>query len=132
MGTTALDPDELVTEVEVPVPAAATTQSYRKFRVRNSIDFPIVSVASVLSLHEDRVRQARVVLGAVAPVPVRAVDVERFLVGRRPSPVSAEAAGTIALRSACPLPHNEFKAQIVRALLREAVLEVGDGLDDGA
>jgi NADPH-dependent glutamate synthase beta subunit-like oxidoreductase/CO/xanthine dehydrogenase FAD-binding subunit len=123
MRTTVLDPDELVAEIEIPLPPAASIQSYRKFRIRQSIDFPIVSVASILSLHEGRFKEATIVLGAVAPVPLRASEAERFLVGRRPDAESAEAAAAIAVRTACPLPKNAFKAQIVRALVREAVLE---------
>lgn len=123
MRATALDPDEIVTEIAIPVPPAPSIQSYKKFRNRHSIDFPIVSVASVLSLDGGRIAEARVVLGAVAPIPVRASEVERFLTGCQPDTESAEAAGEIALRGAIPLPRNAFKAQVVRALLREAVLE---------
>jgi CO/xanthine dehydrogenase FAD-binding subunit len=123
LRTTVLDRDELVTEIEVPLPRATSIQGFRKFRIRQSIDFPIVNVASILSLHEGKFQEATVVLGAVAPVPLRAAEVERFLVGRQPDAQSAEAAGEIAVRTACPLRNNAFKAQIVRALLREAVLQ---------
>jgi NADPH-dependent glutamate synthase beta subunit-like oxidoreductase/CO/xanthine dehydrogenase FAD-binding subunit len=123
-STTVLDSDELVTELEIPLPTEASIQRYRKFRIRRSIDFAIISVASVLSLRDDKIRKAAVVLGAVAPIPLRAADVERFLVGREPDTETAEAAGAIAARTACPLPKNAFKAQIVRAMLREAVLDL--------
>ena len=123
-STTVLDSDELVTELEFPVPREKSIQRYRKFRIRHSIDFPIVSVASVLSLRDDKVWKAAVVLGAVAPVPLRVAELERFLVGRKPDLETAEAAGAIAVRTACPLSKNAFKAQIVRALLRETVLDL--------
>lgn len=122
--TTVLDPDELVAEIEVPLPNRASVQRYRKFRLRHSIDFPIVSVASVLSLKGERIDRAAVVLGAVAPVPLRAVELERFLVGREPDAETAEQAGVIAVKNACPVGKNAYKAQIVRALLREAVDEL--------
>ncbi|MGA2531158.1 MAG: FAD binding domain-containing protein [Acidimicrobiales bacterium] len=122
-STTVLDSDELVTEIEIPLPPEASIQCYRKFRLRHSIDFAIVSLASVLSLHDNKIQKAAVVLGAVAPVPLRAADVERYLIGREPSTETAEAAGVVAVRTACPAPKNAFKAQIVRALIREAVLE---------
>jgi NADPH-dependent glutamate synthase beta subunit-like oxidoreductase/CO/xanthine dehydrogenase FAD-binding subunit len=131
-STTVLDSDELVTEIEIPVPSEASIQRYQKFRIRRSIDFAIVSVASVLSLHGDKIGEAAVVLGAVAPIPLRALDVERFLVGREPGAKTAEAAGVIAVRAACPMPKNAFKAQIVRALLREAVLELSCSVNPGA
>ena len=127
LRTTALDPDELVAEVLIPLPRATGVQSYRKFRVRQSIDFPVVSVASVLSLEEGLIEEARVVLGAVAPVPIRAREVERFLAGRQPDEQSAEQAGAIAVRTAFPLPRNGYKVQVVRALLRQAVLAAAPG-----
>ena len=123
-STTVLDSDELVTELEIPLPPEASIQRYRKFRIRRSIDFAIVSVASVLSLRDNKIWKAAVVLGAVAPIPLRAADVEHFLVGREPDTDTAEAAGVIAVRTACPVPKNAFKAQIVRAMLREAVLDL--------
>jgi len=123
-STTVLDSDELVTELEIPIPPEESIQRYRKFRIRRSIDFAIVSLASVLSLRDDKIEKAAVVLGAVAPIPLRVADVERFLVGREPDSDTAEAAGVIAVRTACPAPKNAFKAQIVRAMLREAVLEL--------
>ena len=123
-STTVLDSDELVTELEIPLPAEASIQRYRKFRIRRSIDFAIISVASVLSLRDNKIQKAAVVLGAVAPIPLRAADVERFLVGREPDTETAEAAGVIAVRTACPVPRNAFKAQIVKAMLREAILEL--------
>ena len=48
-STTVLDSDELVTDLEIPIPPEESIQVYRKFRIRRSIDFAIVSVASVLS-----------------------------------------------------------------------------------
>jgi len=123
-STTVLDSDELVTELEIPLPPEASFQRYRKFRIRRSIDFAIVSVASVLSLRDGKIQKAAIVLGAVAPIPLRATDVESFLVGREPDAETAEAASVIAVRTACPVPKNAFKAQIVRAMLREAVLEL--------
>jgi NADPH-dependent glutamate synthase beta subunit-like oxidoreductase/CO/xanthine dehydrogenase FAD-binding subunit len=122
MSTTALEPGELVTEIAVPVPEPGVRQAFHKFRLRNSIDFPIVSVASVLRVEGGVIRQASVVLGAVAPVPLRARQVEQFLVGRSVDSETAERAGAIASAQMFPLPRNGYKAQIVRALLRRAIL----------
>ena len=123
-STTVLDSDELVTELEIPLPPEASIQRYGKFRIRHSIDFAIVSVASVLSMRDNKIGKAAVVLGAVAPIPLRAAEVERFLVGREPDAETAEAAGAIAVRTACPMPKNAFKAQILKAMLREAILDL--------
>ncbi|MBI5209739.1 MAG: FAD binding domain-containing protein [Elusimicrobia bacterium] len=120
--TTVLDEGELVTAVELPAPRPRSRQEYLKFRLRRSIDFPIVSVASVLELEGGRIRQARVAFGAVAPVPLRAAGVEEFLVGKTPSEETAAAAGEVAARGACAFGRNKYKVQIIKALLRKLLL----------
>jgi len=94
--STVLDVDELVTEIEIPTPKPTTKQTFLKFRIRNSIDFPIVSVASAISMDGDTVADARIVLGAVAPVPLRAREVEGFLKGKVLNDEIAEAAAAVA------------------------------------
>ncbi len=126
MKSTTLDPDELVTEIQIPAPEPGSEQSFLKFRIRNSIDFPIVSVASVFSMNSDKVNDARMVLGAVAPVPLRVREAEDFLKGRAPCEEVAEAAGVIAVKEANPLVKNEYKVQITKALVRRAVLAARD------
>jgi NADPH-dependent glutamate synthase beta subunit-like oxidoreductase/CO/xanthine dehydrogenase FAD-binding subunit len=122
MSTTVLAVDELVTDVFVPSPAAGTRFSYQKFRIRNSIDFPIVSVASALTLTGSTVRQARMVFGAVAPVPLRATNVEEALVGKPVNEETAEMAGAVAARQVFPLERNRYKVQILKGLIRKAIL----------
>jgi NADPH-dependent glutamate synthase beta subunit-like oxidoreductase/CO/xanthine dehydrogenase FAD-binding subunit len=122
MSTTVLDADELVTEIFVPRPKAGTTFSFNKFRVRNSIDFPIVSVASVLAFTGAQIKDARIVLGAVAPIPLRALGVEEFLVGRKPDEETAELAGELACKQAFPLERNSYKIRVLKGLIRKAIL----------
>ncbi|MBU0927556.1 MAG: FAD-dependent oxidoreductase [Spirochaetes bacterium] len=122
MATTVLEMDELVTEIFVPAPKPGTRFSFQKFRIRNSIDFPIVSVASALTFDGATIKDARIVFGAVAPIPLRAVNVEEALVGKAASEETAEAAGAVAARQVFPLEHNRYKVQILKGLLRKAIL----------
>ncbi len=122
MGTTVLAVDELVTEISIPAPKPGIRFSFQKFRVRNSIDFPIVSVASALRFEGGKIKEARVVFGAVAPIPLRAVNVEEFLVGKAASEETAELAGAVAAKEVFPLERNRYKVQILRALIRKALL----------
>ena len=124
MKTTTLEAGELVTEVFIPAPAPGSRQGFLKFRLRNAIDFPIVSVASVLAMKDGRLRDASIALGAVAPFPIRAKEVEAFLKGRTPDEATAAQAGDIAVQSCHILAKNRFKVQIVRALLKKAVLSL--------
>jgi NADPH-dependent glutamate synthase beta subunit-like oxidoreductase/CO/xanthine dehydrogenase FAD-binding subunit len=125
LKTTVLEDGEVLTEVVIPSPPAGSLQRYLKFRVRNAIDFPIVGVACVLSQEGGAVTRARLALGAVAPVPLRAREVEAFLCGRRIDEQTAEAAGAMAVRRVMPLPLNRHKVQILRTLVKRAILGAG-------
>jgi NADPH-dependent glutamate synthase beta subunit-like oxidoreductase/CO/xanthine dehydrogenase FAD-binding subunit len=124
-STTTLEPGEVVTGIAVPAQPVGSVQFYQKFRIRNSIDFPIVGLATVLEVREGVFARARAVLGAVGPVPHRLDQVERFLIGRKPDEDTAEGAAVIAVRGMAPLARNGFKLQIVKALVRKAVLGAG-------
>jgi len=122
LRTTILEPDELIVSIELPPPRPASRQSFHKLRLRKSIDFPIVSLASVLEVEGGKIKQASLVFGAVAPVPLRMTEVERFLVGKPLTEEIALAAAELAVRDAVPLSGNKYKIQLVRALLRQALL----------
>jgi CO/xanthine dehydrogenase FAD-binding subunit len=119
--TTVLAPDELIEEIEIPTPRAGSRQAYLKFRIRNAIDFPIVGVAFYTDMQDGKFHNARVVLGAVAPVPMRVREVEELLEGQMPSEALAQEAGVLAAAKAQPLAHNKFKVEIVKGLLASQV-----------
>ncbi|HEX9114686.1 MAG TPA: FAD binding domain-containing protein [Anaerolineae bacterium] len=119
--TTVLEPDELIQEIDVAAPAPGSRQQYLKFRQRNAIDFPIVSVALSCTMDAGAIHNARVVLNAVAPVPLRAEAVEALLEGQHPGDALAKQAGALATARVQPLARNAYKAEIVKALLRKAL-----------
>ena len=122
LSTTVLEDGELVTEISVPEPRSGMRFGFHKFRIRNSIDFPIVSVASALRIEGGLITEARMVLGAVAPIPLRAVNVEEFLIGRKVDEETADLAGAVACRQVFPLARNGFKVQILKGMIRKAIL----------
>ena len=121
-GTTCLANDELIQEIYVPTPEPGSRQVYLKFRTRNAIDFPIVSVAFRASIRNGRFHDARVVLGAVAPVPLRAHRVEELLEDKISSEQLASEAAILSVSSAQPLARNKAKVEIVKALVKKAIL----------
>ncbi len=127
MKTTTLDPDELVTEIQIPKPKPGSKQSFLKFRLRNSIDFPILSVSTVFSIDSDKFHDARIILGAVAPVPLRAKEAEDFLKGKVSSEEVAEQASVIAVKGTTTLAKNKHKVEIAKALVRRAILAARNG-----
>jgi CO/xanthine dehydrogenase FAD-binding subunit len=120
--TTVLEPDELIEEIEIPAPPPGNRQQYLKFRTRNAIDFPIVSLAFKTTMREGRFHQPMIVLGAVAPVPLRVPEVEALLEGKEPSEALAKEAGLLAVKDAQPLVRNRLKVEVVKALIRKAIL----------
>lgn len=83
--TTAMEPDELLAEVQFPVLGPRTGSAFLEVSRRQG-DFAIVAVAAVVTLNESgRVQKASVALGGVGGVPVRAAAVERALSGAEPT-----------------------------------------------
>jgi xanthine dehydrogenase YagS FAD-binding subunit len=112
---TTLERGDLITAVEVP--ARAGRSAYRKVRDRASYAFAVASVAASLDVAGGVVRDVRLALGAVAPVPWRARIAEQVLIGR---PATAEWFGRAAdaeLAVATPLPDNAFKVTLVRGIV---------------
>jgi len=119
--TTMLEADELITEIEIPAPPPGSRQQYLKFRLRNAIDFPIVSVAFCSTLEGGWFHDTRIVLGAVAPVPLRARALEALLEAQEPGEDLARAAGVLAAAAVQPLAENKFKVEVLKSLVRRAV-----------
>ncbi len=121
-----LQAGEIMTEIEIPELSPNASQRFVKFRLRDSVDFALVSVASVITEQYGICREARIILGAVAPRPVRATAAEKVLVGQKIDAAQAAAAARAALEDALPLGKNSYKINIARELVRQAVLPAGN------
>jgi xanthine dehydrogenase YagS FAD-binding subunit len=117
-----LGPAEIVTEIQVPAPKAGSKGFYHKVRERQAWDHAIVSVATVVESKGGSVRDARVVLGGVAPVPWRAPKAEEFLRGKTMDASAAQKAAEIALDGAKPLKDNVYKVGLAKSLVQRALL----------
>lgn len=113
---------EIVTEIRIPSSVKKFHVGYDKFRVRDSHDFAVVSVASAYELRDGVITDARIVLGAVAPVPLRAKEAEAYVTGKPVSEELAWEAAEIALSGALPLSKNAYKIQIAKTLVRSSLL----------
>jgi len=121
---TVLSHGELITAVDLPPLPFATHSHYRKVRDRASYAFALVSVAAALDVVGGVVRDVRIALGGVAPVPWRAVRAEAVLRG---APATEEVFGRAAeaeLADAQPLPGNAFKVPLARNVLVRALLDL--------
>jgi len=94
---------------------------------KESHDWP-VSIASVaLEMAGDTVKSARIVLGAVAPIPWRAAKGEAALVGQKVTAESAQKAAEAAVDGATPLSQNAYKVQTAKAAVKRAILIAATG-----
>lgn len=120
--TTVLEKDELVTSIECPPPAGEFFMEYRKFRPRKTIDFPVLSIAVNILRNAGTVKNARIVLGAMGAVPMRAAEAERFLEGKTIDEETAAKAAELALADAKGLAENGYKIHIAKAYIKRSIL----------
>ena len=118
---TVLDHGELITAVDVPVSKLASNSHYVKVRDRASYEFALVSTAAALDVRGGTIADARLGLGGVAPVPWRAREAERALIGHAPTAATFERAATVALRDARGYGHNDFKIALARRTIARAL-----------
>jgi len=121
-GETMLRPDELVTHVILPPARAARSATY-EVRFKQSHDWPIAFASVALQMQGGTVAEARVVLGAVAPIPWRSPAAEAVLKGQTMSDALAVKAAEAALADASPMSHNAYKVQVARTAVKRALLQ---------
>ena len=116
-----LVPGELVTHVELPATPLAARSRYTKVRDRASFSFALASAAVALELQGGTVRDARIALGGLATRPWRAVEAERWLIGKRAALDSFRRASAMALDGATPRDDNAFKVELGRRTVLRAL-----------
>jgi len=121
-----LETAEIITEIQVPASKVATRSTYLKFKERSSLDFALSAVAAALAIETgNRIQEARVVLGGVAPIPWRLPKVEAFLAGRNLDRTTLYEAGRLSVQGATPLARNGYKIPLTQALVRRALAKAG-------
>jgi xanthine dehydrogenase YagS FAD-binding subunit len=116
-----LGDEELFTHVILPAPGNVKSGHY-EVRYKQSHDWPLAFSTVVLTMSGNTIQSARVVLGAVAPVPWRSEDAERALAGKPLNEQTAALAGEAAVRAAKPLSGNAYKIQIAKTAVKRAVM----------
>ncbi|SMD24061.1 FAD binding domain-containing protein [Kibdelosporangium aridum] len=118
---TTLEPDELITAVEIP--ETTKNSRYRKIRDRASYAFALVSVAAAMETRDGRITEIRLALGGVGTKPWRATEAERILAGAQAGEAEFRRAAEAELAAAVPTEQNEFKVELairaIVAMLRE-------------
>ena len=116
-----LAPDELLTHVILPAPGAVKSGHY-EVRYKESHDWPIAFATVLLTMNGVTVQAARVVMGAVAPIPWRSPAAEQALAGKAINEETAAAAADAALKDARPLSQNAYKVDVAKVAVKRAIL----------
>ena len=114
-GSTVLDDDEIVTEIQVP--AFSGKSAFVKFALRTSIDFPLVNCAAAIGGST-----ASICLNAVSCVPYKLTAAEESIAGKTIDEASAEAAGATAAQGTIPLVYNKWRIQVAKGMVKKAIL----------
>lgn len=118
--------DAVITGITVPLPKEGTRSTYLKAMDRKVWAFALAGVAVVLEMHEETVVDAKVVLGGVAPVPLRASEAESVLVGSTFGDDVIGKAAEASVAGATSLSHNGYKVSLVMALVRNALRQASE------
>jgi xanthine dehydrogenase YagS FAD-binding subunit len=111
---TTLQPDELITAIEVPSLSFAARSTYRKVRDRASYAFALISVAAAIDVVDGNVRDVRLALGGVAPKPWRAFKTEASLRGKPATCENFLMAAQAEMADAIGLRDNAFKIELAQ------------------
>ncbi len=132
-GQTVLRADEILTALVLDEPAPGSGAGYMKLGVRQALEISLVNVAAFLAMdgRDGAVKKARIVLGSVAPTPVRAYSAEEVLMGERPTEALFSRAGEAALKDIAPIDDfrasADYKRAMVAVLTRRALREALEG-----
>ncbi len=124
---TNLQPNEIVTAVELPARGFATNYTYLKIRDRLSYAFALVSAAAALEVDGHTIKEVRLALGGVAHKPWRDTDAEATLHGRTADRAAFAVAADIVLRDAKGFAHNAFKIDLARRVIIRALTQAVQG-----
>jgi carbon-monoxide dehydrogenase medium subunit len=135
-GRITLRDGEFVVGLHVPVPSARTGSAYMRHTPRGAMDIAMVGVGAAVTLAPRTLvcQDARIVLGAVAPTPLRARAAERLLKGQRPTGELIARAAETAAEEARPISDvrgsAEFRREMVRVLTGRMVSAAFDNAQE--
>ncbi len=116
-----LKENEIITEIILPKISNGFRSFYFKQKEKQAFDWPIADVAVALTLKRKKCINARIVLGAAAPIPWRATKAEEILVNKRVTVKRAKRAANEAILEATPLSGNSYKVPVFKAIIYRTI-----------
>jgi 4-hydroxybenzoyl-CoA reductase subunit beta len=121
-------PEELLVDIHLP-PVNGWRATYKKLRRRGAFDFPVLGIAARVDVDEGgTVRDAKLVMGGVAPAPMEVKDAQEALIGGRLDAERMERAAEACYTKARPLDNTDFlmywRKQMARPFVLRALEEL--------
>jgi CO/xanthine dehydrogenase FAD-binding subunit len=124
-GTTSAHPDELLSAVDVPLPADGTGSCYLRLEYRRQMEIAVVGATAVVTLDGGEVADARIAITALAPTIRRVPEAEAALVGTDGSAEAATAAAEAAASAAAPISDvrasDAYRRAMAAVITRRAI-----------
>jgi len=121
---TSLEQGEMLKEIRVPTPPQNMGATFLKVR-RTGVDLAVVNVAVAVELSENKFKDVKISLGAVAPTPMRALKAEALLKGEACTDENIERAAEMASSETSPITDvrstAEYRREVSRVLVKRAL-----------
>lgn len=126
-GLTVMEHGEIMTSIFVPSPQPKSGASYKRISARCGVDIAAVCVGAMIALDGKICKEARIVLGAVAPVPMRATKAEDLITGQEWTHELVEKASAQATEESKPISdvraNADYRKKMVTVLTLRALEE---------
>lgn len=119
---TVLKEDEILREIEIPLPQSESLGLYTKLSVRGRMDLAIVGVATLILKKDGKIEDIRIGLGAVAPTPIRAKKAEEVLKDGKITESKIDEAAKMAASEASPIDDHRA-SKLYRTLMIETLVK---------
>ncbi len=122
---TALDPQEIVVEVQIPKPAAHTGGSYQYLHKASSVGETLVGAAVLLTMDrkDSSCQEVRIGLSSASPTPIRAKAAERTLKGKRMDAKIIREVAQVASDETQPRSRPWYRREMAKVLVERAILQ---------
>ena len=116
----------MITAIKIPNSDFAANSLYRKVRDRASYAFALVSVAAILEVENNEIKNVRIALGGVAHKPWRAFEAEKILQNAAATEENFRKAAEAELKDAKGFGHNDFKIELAKRTIVSALKELAE------
>lgn len=128
-GDTLIEPNELMTFINIETPRPWSGGAYIKLGARKTLEISMVNCAAMITLDKPDgvISDVRIALGAVAPTPVRAYGAEQLLIGQKPSEELFATAGEVGVGLCSPITDHrgtmEYRCLMIEVLIKRSLTQ---------